>query len=210
MQAEQWVFLVLEGFSLLGIVVFAISGAVLAADKNLDILGFILIATVTAIGGGTLRDLLLGIVPVNWVVNPLPIYLCLVTACLSYFAMPLLKQRDRWLLWTDAVGLAAFAVSGAQVALASGAPPVVATVMGVMTATFGGIMRDVLCAEVLTLMRPELYISCALLGSVCYVVLFVLGVAQDVVAICAFVAAFALRASAIVFHLILPRWGGDV
>lgn len=172
----------------------------------MDILGFILVAAVTGVGGGTLRDLLLGVTPVFWITEPVSIYLCVIAASLTYFAVNLFRQRDAWILWMDAVGLSVFAIMGAQAALAYGAPPFIAVVMGVMTATFGGIMRDVLCAEVLTLMRPEIYISCALLGAFVYVLLHQLGMSESMALIIALVAGFSLRAAAIWFKLTLPSF----
>lgn len=192
--------------SMIGVFFFSISGALFAAEKKMDILGFILVAAVTGVGGGTLRDLLLGVSPVFWVSEPLNIYLCIAAASLTYFAVNLLRHRDRWILWMDAIGLSVFAILGAQAALIYNAPPVIAVVMGVMTATFGGIMRDVLCAEVLTLMRPEIYITCALLGAVVYVGLYQLGLNESVSLITAFTAGFSLRAAAIRFKLTLPGY----
>jgi len=198
---------VLYAFSILGTFVFAVSGALFAAEKRLDILGFILVGTVTGIGGGTLRDLLLGVSPVGWIQEPLTIYLCIGASSLTYFTVDFYRKRDAWILWTDAIGLAVFAVTGAQAALTHEVPPVIAVVMGVMTATFGGLIRDVLCAEVLTLMRPEMYITCALLGAAMYVVLYQLGVSDSIAAALAFFVSFGLRSAAIAFQLTLPRFG---
>ncbi len=190
--------------SLIGTFVFAVSGALFAAEKRMDILGFILIAAVAGVGGGALRDVLLGLTPVFWVREPLNITIVIAAAILTYCLLTQIRQRDRWILWMDAIGLAVFAVLGAQAALLHGAPPVVAIVMGVMTATFGGLMRDVLCAEVLTLMRPELYISCALLGAFSFVLLVQLGVDNNLSALVAFFAGATLRGLAIIFKLTLP------
>lgn len=107
----------------------------------------------------------------------------------------------------DAIGLAAFAVMGAEAALAYQDSPLIAVVMGVMSATFGGIIRDVLCGESLTLMQPELYISCALLGSLVYVLLYYFGVQNGINAACGFLAGFTLRAAAIRYRLTLPQFG---
>ena len=203
---EQMIAIVLQGFSTLGIVVFAISGALFAAEKRMDILSFILVGTVTAIGGGTLRDLLLGVSPVGWVSNPGAIYLAVVASILTYFSVGLFRNRDAWILWMDAIGLSAFAVLGAQVATAAVVPPIIAVVMDVMSATFGGIMRDVLCAEVLTLMRPEMYITCALLASFLFVVLDYAGLQSDWAAAVAFAGGLGLRSAAILFKLTLPKF----
>ena len=192
--------------SMIGVFFFSVSGALFAAEKRMDILGFILVAAVTGVGGGTLRDLLLGVTPVFWIAEPFNIYLCIIAASVTYFAVNLFRQRDAWILWMDAIGLSVFAIMGAQAALIYGAPPFIAVVMGVMTATFGGIMRDVLCAEVLTLMRPEIYITCALLGAFVYVLLHQLGISESVALMVAFVAGFSLRAAAIRFKLTLPSF----
>lgn len=191
---------------MLGVFFFAVSGALFAAEKKMDILGFILVGAVTGVGGGTLRDILLGITPVFWIQQPFNIYLCIAASSVTYFAVSLFRQRDMWILWMDAIGLAVFAIMGAQAALLHNAPPIIAIVMGVMTATFGGIIRDVLCAEVLTLMRPEMYITCALFGSLTYVLLHQLAINDSVTLLSAFIAGFGLRAAAIVFKLKLPAY----
>lgn len=206
---EQFINQLLSISSMLGVFFFAVSGALFAAEKKMDILGFILVGAVTGIGGGTLRDLLLGISPVFWIQQPFNIYLCIAASSVTYFAVSLVRRRDMWILWMDAIGLSVFAIMGAQAALLHDAPPIIAIVMGVMTATFGGIMRDVLCAEVLTLMRPEIYITCALLGATMYVVLHQLGVSESLNLLFSFVAGFGLRALAIVFKLKLPTHGNE-
>jgi len=201
---EQLITQLIYIFSVTGVIVFSISGALFAAKKGMDILGFILMGTVTGIGGGTLRDLLLDI-PVFWVKEPLTIYLCIGSSAFTYFATKLFLKRDFWIVWLDAMGLSIFAVMGTQVALDCDTPFVVAIVMGVMSATFGGIMRDVLCSQTLMLMRPEMYISCALFASVVYVWLYYFGVPELFIVIAAFFAGFGLRAAAIIFKLKLPQ-----
>ncbi|HEB28370.1 MAG TPA: trimeric intracellular cation channel family protein [Porticoccus sp.] len=208
--ASEFIGQLLDFFSITGVLVFSVSGALFAAEKKMDILGFILIGTVTGIGGGTLRDLLLGISPVSWVQDPSLVYLCIVSSVMTYFTVGFYQKRDAWILWLDAVGLIAFSVIGTQVALNHQLFPVIAIVMGVMTATFGGIMRDVLCAEVLTLMRPEMYITCALLSSLVYILLHQLNINEGVTVICSFVSGFGLRAAAILFHLTLPRFNSEI
>ncbi|EPJ43479.1 MAG: hypothetical protein OFPII_41450 [Osedax symbiont Rs1] len=202
---EQLVTQLIYIFSVSGVIVFSISGALYAAKRGMDILGFILMGAVTGVGGGTLRDLLLDI-PVFWVQEPLTIYLCIGSSAFTYFAIKLFLKRDFWIVWMDAVGLSIFAVMGTQVALNNYTPMVVAVVMGVMSATFGGIMRDVLCAKTLMLMKPEMYISCALFSSMVYVGLYMLEVPELFIVIAAFTAGFGLRAAAILFKLTLPQF----
>lgn len=194
--------------STIGVAVFALSGAIYAAEREMDILGFILIGTVTGVGGGTFRDLLLD-VPVFWVAQPFYIYLCAAASIIAYFIGSRIRLRRRWMLWLDAAGLAAFAVMGTQVSLFHGAPPVIAVVTGVMSATFGGVIRDVLCAETLTLTQPEMYVTCAVFGSVLYISLSSIGLNASYAVGIAFVASFALRMAAIVYGLCLPKYSSN-
>ncbi|MEH6577685.1 MAG: trimeric intracellular cation channel family protein [Amphritea sp.] len=187
------------------VAVFAISGALDAARQRMDILGFMLIGTATGIGGGTLRDVLLGNVPVFWIREPVWMVICLVASAITYFIAPKLASLTRALIWMDAVGIALFAVVGTEIALESGTSPLIAICMGVMTATFGGIARDVLCGSNLTLMNEEFYITTTLAGSVVYLLLSTLNLPYSYDLIGGFLVAFMLRALAIRFHLKLPN-----
>ncbi|OUR84609.1 hypothetical protein A9Q75_01880 [Colwellia psychrerythraea] len=187
------------------VAVFAISGALDAARQKMDILGFMLIGTATGIGGGTLRDLLLGNVPVFWIREPIWIIVCLVSTAITYFIAPKLASITRALIWMDAVGIALFAVVGTEIALEFGTSPLIAICMGVMTASFGGIARDVLSGSNLTLMNEELYITTTLAGSVMYLWLNTLSLPANYDLIGGFFIAFILRALAIRFHIKLPN-----
>lgn len=190
---------------LAAVAVFAVSGALDAARHRMDILGFMLIGTVTGMGGGTLRDVLLGNLPVLWVREPIWIMICLSATAITYFIAPKLASLSRALIWMDAIGLALFAVVGTEVALEHGASPLVAVCMGVMTATFGGIARDVLCGSNLTLMNEELYITTALAGSATYLLLGAFELPNSYDLIGGFLVGFTLRALAIQFHIKLPN-----
>ncbi|WP_417227761.1 trimeric intracellular cation channel family protein [Amphritea sp.] len=185
--------------------VFAISGALDAARQKMDILGFMLIGTATGLGGGTLRDVLLGKLPVLWIREPVWIIVCLIASAVTYFIAPKLASRTRALIWMDAVGIALFAVVGTEIALVFGTSPLIAVCMGVMTASFGGIARDLLCGSNLTLMNEELYITTMLAGSVTYLILGELNLPDNYDLIGGFLVAFVLRALAIVFELKLPN-----
>lgn len=187
------------------VAVFAISGALDAARQKMDILGFMLIGTATGIGGGTLRDLLLGNVPVFWIREPIWIVVCLVSTAITYFIAPKLASITRALIWMDAVGIALFAVVGTEIALEFGTSPLIAICMGVMTASFGGIARDVLSGSNLTLMNEELYITTTLAGSVMYLWLNTLSLPANYDLMGGFFIAFILRALAIRFHIKLPN-----
>ncbi|MBU2967350.1 trimeric intracellular cation channel family protein [Amphritea sp. 2_MG-2023] len=187
------------------VAVFAISGALDAARQKMDILGFLLIGTVTGLGGGTVRDLLLGKLPVLWIREPVWIIVCLTASAITYFIAPKLASRTRALLWMDAVGIALFAVVGTEIGLKFGTSPLIAVCMGVMTASFGGIARDLLCGSNLTLMNEELYITTMLAGSVTYLTLNWLQLPNNYDLIGGFLVAFILRALAIMFKVKLPN-----
>lgn len=197
---EDWV----RAVDLAGVAVFALSGALTASRRQLDIFGFLLIATVTAIGGGTLRDLLLGNDPVFWVRDPIYLAITAAGGLLGFFVAHRLESRFRALLWADALGLAFFALLGAEAALASGATWAPAIVMGVMTATFGGLIRDILCHEIPLILRKEIYATAAVLGASVYVGLVQHEIDRQLAFVAGFLAAFLLRAAAIVWSLSLP------
>jgi uncharacterized membrane protein YeiH len=131
----------------LGIIAFTVTGALVASRKQMDVVGFVVLGTVTGIGGGTLRDVLLGL-PVFWVREPAYLITCALASVLVFFAAHIPQSRYRNLLWLDAIGLALFAVTGAEKAAHAGADSTVAVAMGVITGTFGGIVRDLLGGEV--------------------------------------------------------------
>jgi uncharacterized membrane protein YeiH len=188
-----------------GVAVFAATGALAASRKQLDGIGFVFLAGVTGIGGGTLRDLILG-VPVFWVVQHLYILVCASAAIAVFFTAHLLESRYRLLLWLDAVGLAAYCVFGAYKGLLVTGSPIVAVVTGVLTATFGGILRDVLAEEPSVLLRPEIYITAALSGALAYVLLSAAGVPLLLAALLAFLAALFVRGGALAFGWTFPRY----
>lgn len=189
-----------------GICVFAVSGALVASRKQMDIVGFALLGSVTGIGGGTIRDIVLGAQPVFWVREPAYLVACVIVASLTFFIAHIPQSRERLLLWFDAVGLALFSVTGAYSSLLLGASPVIAVALGVSTATFGGIMRDILGGDSPIILRQQIYITAALLGSTIFVGMFGAGFGRDLSAAVAFSCAFALRAAALHWNLSLPRY----
>ncbi|SMF16601.1 Uncharacterized membrane protein YeiH [Tistlia consotensis] len=191
---------------LAGVFVFAISGALAASRKQLDIFGFHFIATVTAIGGGTLRDVLLGRTPVFWVEHPHFIWLTGVAALVVYFLAPAVQSREKLLIWADAIGLAIFAAGGTIVTQQTGAPPGVVILMGAVSATFGGLIRDIVCREMPLLLRKEIYITAAAAGSALMVVLEQLGQPVEVGYLACVVVTFVIRGLAIRYSLSLPAY----
>ncbi len=189
-----------------GIFVFSATGALVASRKEMDLVGFALLGSVTGIGGGTIRDLILGVQPIFWVEQPAYLVACIIISTGTFFFAHILHYRYRLLLWLDAVGLALFAVTGSSSALAHGASPVIAVAMGVASASFGGIIRDILGGGSPIILRQEIYITAALAGALVYVLLSRAGIHEDVTIFLGFLAAFGLRAMGLYWGLSLPRY----
>lgn len=185
-----------------GVAVFAASGALAAARHRHDVLTFIVFAFITGVGGGTLRDLLIG-APVFWIHASGYLIVSLVAALLIW-VVGKRPWRFTALVWLDAVGLAVYAVIGAGKALAYGVTPPVAIAMGVMTATFGGIVRDVLAGAPSVLLQREIYMTAAMVSALVFVVGSELGVPQLYAGLAAFACGFALRAGAVFYGWTLP------
>ncbi|PWK55620.1 trimeric intracellular cation channel family protein [Silicimonas algicola] len=188
-----------------GVGLFAATGALSASRKQLDIIGFVFLAAVAGVGGGTIRDLILG-VGIFWVLEPVYIVVCGGTAAVIYFTAHLLESRYRWLLWLDAVALAAYCVFGAYKGLLVTGSPVVAVVVGTLTGTLGGILRDALANEPSILLRREIYVTAALLGALAFVLSDAIGLPQPFSACAGFVVAIVIRGSALALGLPLPTY----
>jgi uncharacterized membrane protein YeiH len=186
--------------------VFAISGALAAAEQKHDILAFVLFGTITGIGGGTVRDLLLGTDSVFWIGQTEYLWICILASAATWFLAPLFHSLHKLLLWADAVGMALFSVLGAVKALQWGAPAVVAVGMGIMTATFGSMIRDTLLNQEPVLLGPEIYVSAALLGALSYTLMQTYTPIAGVAIPVSIGLAFMLRAAAILFDLRLPKY----
>jgi uncharacterized membrane protein YeiH len=188
-----------------GIAVFAISGALVAAQLRRDFVTFVFFAVVTGVGGGTLRDLLID-APVFWVHTNATLLICFGAAFATWLTSK--KVTGRALLWFDAAGLAAYSAYGAAKALIFGVAPVPAFVMGVLTACAGGILRDVLAGQPSILMRHEIYITAAALASGLFVALTIAGLHNFPAALIAGIAGFVLRGLAIARGWSLPAYRG--
>ena len=189
-----------------GIIVFAISGALMAGRYKLDPFGVVVLASVTAIGGGTIRDAILQ-TPVFWVVEPYYLYVILVTALLTIILIRKPKRiPKRFLLIADALGLALFAVLGTQKSMALGTPLPVAIVMGTITGVAGGMIRDVLCNVIPMILRKEIYALAAMLGGSLFVIFHLLGWSENEATIVAILGALLLRLAAIYWQVSLPAF----
>ena len=190
-------------FDIFASVVFAVSGSLVAARKRLDVMGFMWLAVVTGVGGGTIRDVILN-VPVFWVLDPRYVFVCLVTAIVMHFVAPLVESRYTTLLWFDAFGLALVTVAGTVKALDVGTPALVAVTMGAVTGCVGGIIRDTLGQVPSVLLRHEIYVTASVLGASTYAALSAVGARRPAAMIAAFFATFIIRSFAIAFGWSLP------
>lgn len=200
----------LQWFNLFGLAVFALSGVLTAVRKNFDPIGILVISTVTAIGGGTTRDLLLGIHPVTWVTDVKTLVVILITTLLSllvirFSRISFMKPPYTPLLIADALGLALFAIGGAQIAENQGTHWLIALVMGTITGAAGGVIRDVLTSETPLLFRQtELYATAAIAGGGIYLILEGFGVERDLSAVLGMATIALLRLAALRWKIKLP------
>jgi uncharacterized membrane protein YeiH len=190
-------------------IAFALSGLLEAARKRLDAVGVCVVAGLAAFGGGTLRDVLLDRRPFFWVEHATWLW-ALLALCIG--AMFFLRARhfaptERAMLWPDALGLGLFTASGAQIALSAGMPAIVAVLMGMVTAVFGGVLRDIVCNEIPSAFRDHRpYAVCSFFGGWVLVAAHALGAPQGVGLVCAAATASALRMLALAAGFTLPQW----
>ncbi|MCE9615783.1 MAG: trimeric intracellular cation channel family protein [Lentisphaerae bacterium] len=200
MDLQPW----LHGLDYLGTAVFAVSGALAAGRKQMDLFGVAVLAMVTAVGGGTLRDVILDAAPVFWVAHPVYVWIALAAALTTVYAVRHFRLPGNLLVVADALGLAAVTVIGTEKALAAGTAGTVAVLMGIMTAVVGGIVRDLLAGEIPLILRREIYATAALCGALTYTAL----AAHPSTRVAALPASIAvtlgLRLAAIRWHLSLP------
>ena len=189
---------------LFGVFVFALSGALAADRRGMDLFGFVAIALLPAIGGGTVRDIILG-APVFWVQDTIYLWLIGAAALITFVAAPMLQRVERLLLWADAVGLSVFCVAGAAKSYALTGSIEVAVVMGVVTAVLGGIIRDVVCNEIPLILRQDIHATAAFIGALTYVAGTALGLDTELSLWVGAGMCFVIRASALLWGWSLPK-----
>jgi uncharacterized membrane protein YeiH len=203
--ATEWSFLFIQ--DLIGTIVFAISGAIAARQHKMDIFGMFILALVTGVGGGTLRDMLIGSTPVFWMKQP--IYLVMITIAVVITAIFREQiSRKRWqigLLVFDAIGLGVFTVIGVQKGLDFGLHPLICIALGGMTGCFGGLIRDILRNEVPIILQKEVYVTASLIGGVIFVLAHSVGVESDWVYFATASTVIVIRLLAIKYNLNLPK-----
>jgi uncharacterized membrane protein YeiH len=202
-------FTLLDGLDYASVLVFALTGALAASRSQLDIVGFIFIACLTAVGGGTLRDAILNR-EVFWVADPVVLGVATLAAVVVFFTAHLLESRYRALLWFDAFALAVAVPAGVAVALDGGHGWPVVLVMGTITGCMGGLMRDVVCNEVpLILKQGELYVTCAFAGSLGAVLAIFAGLSTGLALVLCAALVLVLRAGSIAFGWRLPVYRSE-
>ncbi len=191
--------------NLLGVAVFAVSGVLAAGRKRRDLLGVVVLATVTAIGGGTVRDLLLDLHPIFWIREPENLLVIVVGALLTIVYLRFRRPPEGSLLVADAIGLALFTIGGTQVAVSVGLSGAIAVLMGVITGVVGGMIRDILTAEIpLILQRGHLYATAAFTGATLYLLLAAVGLSRPLPSLIGMAAVVMLRLMSIRWGLHLP------
>lgn len=191
---------------LFGVAVFAISGALAAGRKSLDLLGVVIIAVVTAVGGGTTRDLLLDRHPIFWIADPIYLLVIIIASLFTIWYTQYNEPPEKALLIADALGLAVFTVLGAQITQEVVSNSVIIVIMAAITGTVGGLIRDVLSNEIPLIMRRDIYATAALAGATVYLLLQLGTLAPTVNIILGMFIVIGLRLAAIQWDLHLPRF----
>ncbi len=194
---------------LCAVAVCAITATLEARRRELDLFGVVVIAIISGIGGGTVRDLLLGRLPVYWVHDPLYVVVGMAAGTLTFFLGRQVRLPRNFFLVPDAVGLALFTVIGASVALQLHTPWLIAALMGVITGVFGGVIRDILCNEVPLIFRTDIYATAALIGALLLIALDHFGANRNLAIVAAMICTVAIRLAAMRWHIQLPRLRAD-
>jgi len=192
-------------FEIIGTFVFAVSGVSTAASKRFDIVGVSIIAFVTAIGGGTLRDVMIGVQPVSWMLDQNYIYTIIGAIGLSFFFLPYLLKLRKTLFLFDTIGLGLFTILGLETALAAGLTPVVAIMMGTVSAVFGGVLRDILSNAIPLIFGGRLYASICVIGGVMYLLLTEMGLSKSTTMVTTLFFIIILRSLSVKFNWSLPQ-----
>ncbi|WP_077398593.1 trimeric intracellular cation channel family protein [Cellulophaga omnivescoria] len=189
---------------ILGTIAFAISGVLVAMDKKLDPFGVFIVAFVTAVGGGTLRDLLLGNTPVTWLLQPIYIYTILITVVLSILFRKQLKYLRTSLFLFDTIGIGLYTLAGVEKGLDANLLPVMCVVVGTITACFGGVIRDILCNEIPVIFRKEVYATACIIGASSYFLLIKLPIKPNYIHVICILIVITVRLLAVKFKIALP------
>ncbi|MDX1277415.1 trimeric intracellular cation channel family protein [Oceanihabitans sediminis] len=189
---------------IIGTIAFAISGVLVAMEKKMDPFGILIIAFVTAIGGGTLRDVLIGETPVSWMVNMTYTYVIIVAAVLAVLFRRKINYLRTSLFLFDTIGIGFFTVVGVEKGLSVGLHPIICIALGTISACFGGVIRDILCNEIPVIFRKEIYATACILGGLTYFLIRKFPIDENVVFVIAGIVVIVIRLLAVKFKISLP------
>jgi uncharacterized membrane protein YeiH len=201
--------MLIQTFDLLGTFVFAISGTLAAIEKRFDVFGAAVLAFVTAVGGGTIRDVLIGNTPVGWMRDLNYFYLILLAVPVSYFFRSYIQRLRRTMFLFDTIGIGLFTILGLKTTLGIGLSPLIAVMMGTVSAVFGGVVRDVLSREVPLIFRKEIYATACILGGICYLGMQKVGLAEDWNVFLTVLVVIGIRVASVKYRWRLPTVLGD-
>jgi uncharacterized membrane protein YeiH len=200
----EWsIFYILD---ILGTTAFAISGALAAMKRKLDLFGVFIIAFVTAVGGGTLRDVLIGNTPVVWMQNIVYIYLIGVVSILSIIFRNKIYYLKTSLFLFDTIGLGVFTITGIEAGIRNGLDPIICIALGVMTGTFGGVIRDILCNEIPVIFRREVYATASIAGGIAFFALLYMGMETEIIYLVTALIVISIRLYVVKFKISLPTY----
>lgn len=189
---------------ILGTIAFAISGVLVALNKKMDPFGVFIIAFVTSVGGGTLRDILIGETPVFWMTDMTFIYVISATTVISVLLRYRLNYLRKSLFLFDTIGIALYTVIGVQKGIDANLHPIICIALGTMTASFGGVIRDILCNEIPVIFRKEIYATACILGGLVYFLLLQFNIENMYVVIISGLVVITIRIVAVIFKISLP------
>lgn len=190
---------------ILGTISFAISGILTAMNKRMDAFGILIIALITSIGGGTLRDVLIGKTPVTWMQDQVFPTVIFITAVFAVLFRSKLKYFRRSLFLFDTIGIGLYTVTGVQVSLAFGLDPLICVILGTVSACFGGVLRDILCNEIPIIFHKEIYATACIAGASAYLLFIEFNMSQNIAMVLSGAIIITIRILAVTFHWQLPR-----
>lgn len=191
---------------ILGTIAFAISGSLVAMNRKMDPFGVFIIAFVTAVGGGTLRDVLIGRQPVIWMNDIIYIFLIGFAVFIAILFRKKLKYLNKSLFLFDTIGLGIFTITGTEIGINANFHPIISIALGTMTACFGGVIRDILCNDVPILFRKEIYATACIFGSIAFIILNNFNIDQTIVYVSTSLIVITIRLVAVKYHLSLPTF----
>jgi len=190
---------------ILGTIAFAISGVLIAMNKRMDPFGILIIAFVTAVGGGTLRDILIGQTPVAWMTNMVFTYVIVLTTVLTILFRSKINYLRTSLFLFDTIGIGLYTVVGIEKGLSAGLHPIICIALGTISACFGGVIRDILCNEIPVIFRKEIYATACILGGLTYFLIRKLPIENNFVFVIAGIVVIIVRLIAVKFKISLPN-----